>query len=114
MQPVALDFEQIYAYYYQIVFQQAYQVIGHLADAEDITQEVFLLMLDMHPSFSHIGFLPFWLSRAVHVLTNAYLLHDERCLSLEGMAEKERGHTSLEKANEVFIDSFTTYPLHSL
>jgi RNA polymerase sigma-70 factor, ECF subfamily len=60
---------EIYERYFDGIYRYAYTRIGHRADAEDLTEQVFLKMVDAVPGFRLRG-VPFssWLYRIAHNL----------------------------------------------
>ncbi len=60
---------EIYDRFFDAIYRYVYLRVGHRADAEDLTEQVFLKMLDAIPSYRSRG-VPFstWLYRIAHNL----------------------------------------------
>ncbi len=69
--------EQVFFAHAPLVYNVAHRVLGNEADAEDVTQEVLLRVLNNFASFRGEGRLAAWLHR---VTVNAALLHRRKSL----------------------------------
>ena len=60
---------EIYERYFEGIYRYLYTRLGHQADAEDLTEQVFLKMVDAIPGYKLKG-VPFssWLYRIAHNL----------------------------------------------
>jgi len=85
--PAALTPEQVLHEHGPRVYSLARRLLGNDADAEDVTQEVFLRLLRKMDSFRGESSFPTWLSR---VTVNAALAHRR------GRAVRERHRTRQE------------------
>jgi len=98
-------FEQIHRLHSKRVYAQCYRMLGNSAEAEDMTQEVFLQLFRKIKTFRGDSLLSTWLYR---LTLNAVLMHIRRknapVVSLEqmGMVRVARGTRSGEGPRFIF------------
>ena len=54
VEPLAQDFDEIFAEHYQLVYRTAYGVTGRVEDAEDVVQTIFLRLLQRETSLAFV------------------------------------------------------------
>lgn len=84
-------YRELFETYNSLVFNVCHRILGNRADAEDVTQDVFLRAYDALPGFRGEARLSTWLYRiAVHLSLNRQRRRKrERWLALEFLEEPE-------------------------
>lgn len=84
-------YRELFETHSSLVFNVCHRILGNRADAEDVTQDVFLRAYDALPGFRGEARLSTWLYRiAVHLSLNKQRRRKrERWLSLEFLEEPE-------------------------
>jgi RNA polymerase sigma-70 factor (ECF subfamily) len=95
---LAIDFERAYQMYSRRVYAKCLHMVGNQAEAEDLTQEVFLQLFRKMDSFRGESAFATWLYR---VAVNVVLMHLRRksvvTTSLEEVTELNEGIFSLQQ-----------------
>jgi len=98
MNPSGLDFESAYRRYNRRVYSKCLHMVGNEAEAEDLTQEVFLQLFRKMDSFRGDSAFSTWLYRiAVNVVLMRLRRKSLPLASLDEVIEVREGVFSLEQ-----------------